>query len=189
MWRYLESQCTIVERLLDRPLTYLDSNSRPLGNESPFITTRPLRPYPLGLIPQKFYAIYQQFMHYSNDSTVTLIGKQPVPFPETKYFCLCDKIYLKWGRGNTVSMVWSLTGTFLFIFILSAFQQQYHFQFQQYKLKKAQMVRLGFEPGAVGWQAQRKPRSYGGRPWFYLWVVLFSNKMIIDHFPSHIRKK
>ena len=26
------------------------------------------------------------------------------------------------------------------------------------------MVRLGFKPGAAGWQAQTKPRSYGGRP-------------------------
>ena len=26
------------------------------------------------------------------------------------------------------------------------------------------MVCLGFEPGAAGWQAQTKPRSYGGNP-------------------------
>ena len=26
------------------------------------------------------------------------------------------------------------------------------------------MVCLGFEPGAAGWKAQTKPRSYGGHP-------------------------
>ena len=26
------------------------------------------------------------------------------------------------------------------------------------------MMCLGFEPGAAGWYAQMKPRSYGGRP-------------------------
>ena len=30
------------------------------------------------------------------------------------------------------------------------------------------MVCLGFEPWAAGWQAQRKPRSYGGHPKKYL---------------------
>ena len=43
---------------------------------------------------------------------------------------------------------------FLFIFDLIL-------QFQ-YKLKKAWMVCLVFEPGAAGWQVQTKPRSYGG---------------------------
>ena len=45
----------------------------------------------------------------------------------------------------------------LFIFVLFLLQFQY-------KLKKVQMVCLGFEPGAAGWQAQTKPRSYGGHP-------------------------
>ena len=30
------------------------------------------------------------------------------------------------------------------------------------QIEKAQMVCLGFEPGAAGWQAQTKPQSYGG---------------------------
>ena len=48
---------------------------------------------------------------------------------------------------------WANPGLFLFIFDL-------FLQFQ-YKLNKVQMVCLGFEPGAAGWQAQTKPRSYG----------------------------
>ena len=48
-------------------------------------------------------------------------------------------------------------GLFLFIFILFSLQFQY-------KLKKAQMVCLGFEPRVSGWQTQTKPRSYGGHP-------------------------
>ena len=32
----------------------------------------------------------------------------------------------------------------------------------KYKLMKAQLVCLGFEPGAAGWKAQTNPLSYGG---------------------------
>ena len=32
------------------------------------------------------------------------------------------------------------------------------------QIEKAQMVCLGFEPRAKGWQVQTKPRSYGGHP-------------------------
>ena len=32
------------------------------------------------------------------------------------------------------------------------------------QIEKALMVCLGFEPGAIEWQAQTRPRSYGGRP-------------------------
>ena len=35
------------------------------------------------------------------------------------------------------------------------------------------MVCLGFEPGAAGWQAQTKPRSYGGHPFIQLSLSLF----------------
>ena len=38
-------------------------------------------------------------------------------------------------------------------------------------IEKAQMVCLGFEPGAAGWQAQTKPRSYGGHPKQYFFVL------------------
>ena len=32
------------------------------------------------------------------------------------------------------------------------------------------MVCLGFEPGAEGWYAQTKPRSYGGHPQFSITI-------------------
>ena len=38
---------------------------------------------------------------------------------------------------------------------------QFKFKF---KLKKAQMVCLGFKPGAAGWKVQMNPLSYGGTP-------------------------
>ena len=38
---------------------------------------------------------------------------------------------------------------------------QFKFKF---KLKKAQMVCLGFKPMAAGWKAQMNPLSYGGTP-------------------------
>ena len=47
---------------------------------------------------------------------------------------------------------------------LFVYFRPFHFQHQLYKLNKAQMVCLGFESGATGWQVQTKPRSYGGRP-------------------------
>ena len=40
------------------------------------------------------------------------------------------------------------------------------FKFNKFKLKKAQMVCLGFEPGAAGWKARTNPLSYGGTPSF-----------------------
>ena len=34
----------------------------------------------------------------------------------------------------------------------------------KFKLIKAEMVCLGFEPGVAGWKAQMNPLSYGGTP-------------------------
>ena len=48
---------------------------------------------------------------------------------------------------------------FLFIFVLFSFQYKLQFQCG---LKKAEMVCLGFEYRASGWQAQARPRSYSG---------------------------
>ena len=39
----------------------------------------------------------------------------------------------------------------------------YTLQFK-FKLKKAYVVCLGFEPGAAGWKARTNPLSYGGTP-------------------------
>ena len=52
---------------------------------------------------------------------------------------------------------WANPCLFLSIFVLFSLKFQY-------KLKKAQKVCLGFEPGTAEWQAQTKPRSYGGHP-------------------------
>ena len=46
-------------------------------------------------------------------------------------------------------------------------------------IEKAQMVCLGFEPGAAVWQVQTKPRSYGGHPCtvtFYLTFIFSSSR-------------
>ena len=67
---------------------------------------------------------------------------------------------------------WANPGLFLSIFILFSLQFQH-------KLKKVQMVCLGFEPGAAGWQAQTKPRSYGGTPKISLFKsIIFCRKQI-----------
>ena len=49
-------------------------------------------------------------------------------------------------------------GLFLLIFVLLALQ----FKFKLKKIEE-QMLCSGFEPGAIGWQAQTDPLSYWGR--------------------------
>ena len=45
---------------------------------------------------------------------------------------------------------------------------------QSYQPKeKAQMVCLGFKPGAAGWQAQMKPQSYGGHQIFLTFLSMY----------------
>ena len=65
-------------------------------------------------------------------------------------------------KASTIVKKWANPGLFLFTFVHFLFQQQTLIQFQHFKLKKALMVCLGFEPGAAEWCAQIKPRSYGG---------------------------
>ena len=54
------------------------------------------------------------------------------------------------------------------------------------------MVRLGFEPGAAGWQLQTKPRSYGGHRdrsiWFakaFIVVIFKFNSLPIACIKKH----
>ena len=44
-----------------------------------------------------------------------------------------------------------MPASFWFIFVLFSFPQQVQFHFQQYRLKKAQMVCLEFKAEAAGW--------------------------------------
>ena len=46
------------------------------------------------------------------------------------------------------------------------------------QIEKAQMVCLGFEPGAVVWQAQMKPRSYGGHQSAYTLFTQSTDNLI-----------
>ena len=83
----------------------------------------------------------------NNFLNVKLVQKGFTPSWLASNYSTSGQCFLKWANP----------GLFLFIFVL--FSLQY-----QYKLKKAQMVCLGFEPGAAGWKAQMKPWSYGGHP-------------------------
>ena len=101
--------------------------------------------YNLGTHPSGFYWGHQCSWIYTQPKHASLqhaVGqpKQEVTRPNARFF-----------------KKWAYPGLFLFIFVLFLLQFQY-------KLKKAQMVCLGFEPGATGWQAQTKPQSYGSHP-------------------------
>ena len=89
-----------------------------------------------------------------------------------------------------------MPASFWFIFVLFSFPQQVQFHFQQYRLKKAQMVCLEFKAEAAGWQAQTKPWSHGGHPttinillsFFqsvcltnYLFLYSSNNKSLLNH--------
>ena len=67
---------------------------------------------------------------------------------------------------------WANPGLF-FVYFRLFNTLQFKFKF---KLKKAQMVCLGIEPGAAGWKARTNPLSYGGTP---ILAFLISNTTLL----------
>ena len=63
------------------------------------------------------------------------------------------------------------------IVLLSIFVLFSSSQFK-YKLKKEQMLCLGFEPMVNGWQLQTDPLSYGGRPFKYIFRKKFKSSFL-----------
>ena len=78
------------------------------------------------------------------------LGTQYKPITVTYYWSIAS-------ASSSSSSFLKRANTCLFLFIFVLFLLKF-----QLKLKKVQMVCLGFEPRAAEWQAQTKPRSYGG---------------------------
>ena len=82
-----------------------------------------------------------------DDTTEALISNNYSQFDRERYEM---KFFKKWAKPG------------LFLLYFHSFQMTNIAQILY--MKKVQMVCLGLEPGAAGWQAQTNPLGYGGTP-------------------------